>query len=607
MKWFGNVKIGVKITAGFLLVAAIAGAIGMIGITSLKSVGNSYAMALSDCTVELECVQKISANFEAMQKSVYKGVVLEDGAEKDAVISEVNAQYEAMAIAGASYEKTLEKYAAEEIEIENQLLGALDASTDAYYEAALDFLRSPAALDPERRADAAGELGEGSRLSVLAATAGGDVDALAKYLTDYAENTIAENAKALRTAVFIMVAGIAVGVLLAVALGVVIARAIAKPIEQVVKAADRLAEGDFNVTVDVHSNDETGRLAESFRRMSDTLKTIINDLTRGMGAFAEGNFALGSQAEDSYVGDYGPLLESIRKMRDMLSNTLQTINTAAEQVSTGAAQVSSGAQALAAGSTEQASSVEQLTVSIGKIAEQAGETSTTVVAAARSVQQAGVGVNAGNEHMQQLTQAMADIGSASGQIANITKVIEDIAFQTNILALNAAIEAARAGSAGKGFAVVADEVRNLAAKSAEAAQQTGELIQASVTTVAKGTEITGQTAQILKEVGASAAEVTESFGRIEQSIAEQAGAIEQIRQGLTQVSAVVQTNAATAEENSATSEEMSAQAVTLREEVGRFKLSAVHPGAGAAAISLLRAAPAVQVPALEPAAAMGKY
>ena len=204
---------------------------------------------------------------------------------------------------------------------------------------------------------------------------------------------------------------------------------------------------------------------------------------------------------------------------------------------------------------------------------QAEENMVAIHAASDNVNQAGVGVGQGNERMEELSKAMEEISNTSSEIANITKVIEDIAFQTNILALNAAIEAARAGNAGKGFAVVADEVRNLAAKSGEAAKQTGELIQSSVAAVERGAQLTIHTADILQEVGSSAAEMITSFEIIEKSISEQTLAIEQIKIGIAQISDVVQTNAATAEENSATSEEMSAQAAVLRGEIEKFHLS----------------------------------
>ena len=190
--------------------------------------------------------------------------------------------------------------------------------------------------------------------------------------------------------------------------------------------------------------------------------------------------------------------------------------------------------------------------------------------------------------MQQLMESMANIGSASNQITSITKVIEDIAFQTNILALNAAIEAARAGGAGKGFAVVADEVRNLAAKSAEAARQTAELLKRSAATVSEGTQIAQKTAQILLSAQERDNLVNDSILHIEQASFTQAAAIDQIMRELNQVSSVVQTNAATAEENSATSEEMSAQAGALREEVGKFKLDTGHQPDSFAPISLTK-------------------
>jgi methyl-accepting chemotaxis protein len=400
-----------------------------------------------------------------------------------------------------------------------------------------------------------------------------------------------------------LIACAVVSLLLTMFIVVVIRRSIMNPVREIVQVYDEMAKGNMQVDVTYESRDEMGKMAQSIKKTNALLSGYINDISEKLSQMSAGDMRV--QVDMDYIGDFAAIKTAMLNTSSALNHTLMTINTAAEQVATGADQVSSGAQALAAGSSEQAASVEELSTSTAKIAEQAVENSSNVRTATEYVHQAVEGVSLSNEHMGQLTEAMREIGVSSSQITSITKVIEDIAFQTNILALNATIEAARAGNAGKGFAVVADEVRNLAAKSAEAAKQTAELIQASVATVSKGSQITEQTAQILQTVEEKAQLASVSIQKIEKASGEQELAIEQVKIGLNQVSAVVQTNAATAEENSATSEEMSAQAATLREEVGRFKLDIGYEKDSFPSISLTKK-PAKQAKAGY-AQELGKY
>lgn len=354
-------------------------------------------------------------------------------------------------------------------------------------------------------------------------------------------------------------------------------KSIKRPMDMLTEVATQLAHGNLDVNVSGASGkkkDEIGMLTDAMVQMISQLKLYIADISKNLSSMARKDFS--TESTLSYVGDFAPIESSLREISLSLNETFSQINLAAEQVATGSDQVSSGAQALASGATEQAATVEELNASAEQIVSQAEETLVATMDAAKSGEQVGIDVDSSNEHMAQLSQAMSDINTTSDQIADITKVIEDIAFQTNILALNAAVEAARAGNAGKGFAVVAEEVRNLAAKSAEAAKQTGQLIQTSVDAVERGAKLTDQTEQLLQEAGVSSSKVRESFEKIGKAMAEQTQAIESMREGISQISSVVQNNAATAEENSATSEEMSAQADMLRREVGAFKLADAH-------------------------------
>ncbi len=435
-----------------------------------------------------------------------------------------------------------------------------------------------------------------------------NINTMTELLEAYAEqSTVAiQSHIATLTTTSLISVGIVVVVLSALAISVLLQ--LKRNIQYITGISKRIAQGELTLSIDerTFTKDEVGRLSQAMGQILARLGEYYNyirEITAVLENMKDGDMRI--RLTQEYEGEFSSIKTALLGISSSLNQTLTLINTASEQVSTGAVQVSGGAQALASGSSEQASSIEQLSVSVSRIAGQAVENSGSVELASQYMAEAGADVAAGNDHMRQLTDAMSEIGSASSQIANITKVIEDIAFQTNILALNAAIEAARAGNAGKGFAVVADEVRNLAAKSAEAAKQTAELIQASVTTVQKGSVITSQTAQILQDVGAKTQKVTQSIQKIDQASKEQAEAIEQIKLGLNQVSAVVQTNAATAEENSATSEEMSAQAATLREEVGKFKLDSELSAGNPVSISLLQQPSGIVLP--DASLGLGKY
>ncbi|MDR0926081.1 MAG: methyl-accepting chemotaxis protein [Hungatella sp.] len=353
---------------------------------------------------------------------------------------------------------------------------------------------------------------------------------------------------------------------------VLLTKLLTAPITELEKAALVLAEGGLDVEIAYQSKDELGSLAEALRKMTDMVKTLIPDIRRCLGEMAEGNLTVKSGCRDRYIGSYQAILDAMLKINKGLTTAFEKIQEATDQIGMGSSNVADGAQNLASGATEQASTIEELNASAIMVAEQASENSSNITTASQYINQAGESVRESSGYMKQLTEAMANIDSASGQISNITKTIEEIALQTNILALNAAIEAARAGNAGKGFAVVAEEVRNLAAQSSEAAKQTAGLIQHSVETVAEGTKLTEQTARVLEAAQEKTEQVVGVINKINVASIEQTNAMEQIKDGLIQISAVVQTNAATAEENSAVSEEMYAQVNVLKEEVVRFRL-----------------------------------
>jgi methyl-accepting chemotaxis protein len=281
---------------------------------------------------------------------------------------------------------------------------------------------------------------------------------------------------------------------------------------------------------------------------------------------------IGFEVTQDYVGDFAAIKVAMNRIIDALNGSLKSIGTVSGEVYNISQQVSSSAQALAQGATEQASSVEELLATINGISSQVNDTAEHATEANSEADDVRTQITQSNEQMQNLISAMGEISNTTSQVEKIVKLIEDIAFQTNILALNAAVEAARAGAAGKGFAVVADEVKNLATKSAAAAEDTTNLIRNTITAVENGMTISTETADLLAGVVGKVDGMANIIDNISTSAESESASISQVVQGLDQVSTVVQANSATAEESAAVSHELATAAQKLQDMVGAFRL-----------------------------------
>lgn len=365
-----------------------------------------------------------------------------------------------------------------------------------------------------------------------------------------------------------------VAILAIVGMIFVIARSISKPLTKLTAVTDRMAGGDLDVEINIHSKDEVGRLAQSMSVLTEHLKTYISYIDETSSLLTQiGNGDLNLSFEQAYDGDFKKIKDAFILASNKLNHTLSECNSAAEQVSSGSEQVSAGAQALSQGATEQASSIQELSATINEITEQINKTAENAIQAKLFSEKASMATEHSQKQMQEMVSAMGAISTTANEISKIIKSIDDIAFQTNILALNAAVEAARAGAAGKGFAVVADEVRNLAAKSAESAKSTATLIDNTLNAINRGSQIVGGTAQSLIEVVESSHKAAASIQDISDASKMQAQSIHQVNIGVEQISSVIQTNSATAEQSAAASQELSGQAQVLKDFIGQFKLN----------------------------------
>lgn len=553
MTWFKNRKISTKLIISFLVVAFIAIIIGGVGVINIIDMEKAATQLYEKNAMSLKHSGAGSSKFQQVRyHTINLATLLESGiAEEKLNLEAVVSEYEEILVEldrlidadeAKVYLNDIHTYWEEYKKVMETIIFHIDNGNSKL---ALLVIRET--------------------LTPIGANEVDSFQALMDVVSTNADLRAQNNTRSAFSSIAIMASVAMLGLGVSIILGLYIARLIGRPLKKMAEAADKLAIGDVDIEMTAGANDEVGKLIATFTKVVEGRKRLVEETRR----LANGDLTVDIQIDS----DKDVLGISLSSLVESFNELVLSIISSGEQVASSSNLVSNTSIALSQGAAVQASAILMLTASLEEVSSQTTLSAKNAQLVNEIVRHAKSNAEDGNDQMKNMIHAMDILNTASLSINKIIKVIDDIAFQTKILALNAAVEAARAGQYGKGFAVVAEEVRTLAAKSAEAAQNTSVLIDDIIKKIKSSSKIVESTDIALHKIVEDIADAASYVEDIASSSSDQALAIQEISQGIQQVSLVVHNSAATAEESAAASEQLASQAERLRETIGVFKVN----------------------------------
>lgn len=558
-------KIEKRLIRSFFSVASITAIAAFVGLIVIIVMSNRYSYALNNFGFAQGDIGRAMFEFADVRSSLRAAIGYDNQDAIDTVVQQHNKKIAVFEECFQDVEKTIVS------EDGRTSYDAIKAELEAYWKLDAEIMELGATTDRELCRQA-----QEMALNDLTVAYNSIYDKL-EGLLDVKVNEGNKLSSVLTIVSWILVAVIVavvvVSMFISMRLGGHIARKIAIPLRELGGRLESFAVGDLSTPFpEINTSDEVEDMGRHAAHMADNLSAIIYDMEEVLGEMARGDYTVRSKIHEKYTGDFQKIFQSMRGLRNQMTETLCSIGEASEQVQIGSGHLADASQGLAEGATEQAGAVEELHATISDITETMERTAESADESYVKAQQYADSADNSREEMNTMMAAMGRINETSSKIGDIISEIESIAAQTNLLSLNASIEAARAGEAGRGFAVVANEIRELADQSAKAAVDTRDLIESSIREVTEGNHAAERASEAIQTVVDGIKQIADFSKDLKIMIDDQTESMRQAEVGVNQISEVIQNNAATAQEASATGQELSAQAITLDELVGQFKL-----------------------------------